>query len=280
MGNAMKQLRDGSPDSLDALEIAIFRGWLSWGGVRNVSDGLEGTHVGLLAHAWDMTARGNYSSTNLSIIAASGSTGQRYVGRLMEIAAGTMRPPSGVAVASYGCDGCLPEVTVVGHRDDRPTTISWNPGRLGPNAPGIAGSGLLVECAWLNPTGGAIRGRDNHGEGHFGASRKYGPHVGADYSGTGGQDVLAVTDGTIRIGHPYAEDLSFKYLAITTSDGITARMLYVLPAVGIHNGSDVAAGQPVGTLQSLQALFPGITDHVHVDIWYQGAYQNPADLIY
>ena len=95
MGNALKQWR-GGPGALDAQEIAIFRGWQSWGGVRNVSDGLEGTHVGLLAHAWDMTARGNYSPTNLSIVASSGSVGRNFVNAL----AGQARLAGSPAVGS------------------------------------------------------------------------------------------------------------------------------------------------------------------------------------
>ncbi len=133
---------------------------------------------------------------------------------------------------------------------------------------------------WENPTGGQVRGCDSQGCGGYGEGRSYGPHQGADYVATPGQDVVAVTDGVIdKIGYPYTNDLSYRYARITTLDGYVVRQLYVAPASGISVGASVSAGQTIGTYQGLGTRYPGITEHVHVDIRHNGQQVNPTTLI-
>ncbi len=133
---------------------------------------------------------------------------------------------------------------------------------------------------WENPTGGQVRGCDPRGCGGYGADRSYGPHQGADYVATPGQNVVAVTDGIIdKIGYPYANDLSYRYTRITTPDGYVVRQLYVFPAAGISAGASVSSGQTIGRSQGLGTRYPGITEHVHVDIRHNGQLINPTTLI-
>ena len=131
---------------------------------------------------------------------------------------------------------------------------------------------------WVNPTGGTVRGCDNYGCGNPGARRDGGTrsHAGADYVATPGQDVVAVADGTVtKVGYPYGDDLSYRYIAIETTDGHVVRQLYVDPANGIAQGSTVSAGQSLGTYQQLGTRYPGITEHVHVDIWVDNGTASP-----
>lgn len=138
---------------------------------------------------------------------------------------------------------------------------------------------------FVNPTGNGIRGCDIHGCGEFGASRIHGSHRGTDYiAGLGstgtGQDILAVRGGMVsKIGYPYWDDLSYRYVEITTLDGYRIREFYVSPIDGLKRGSLVEAGQVIGTYQSLQRRYPEITDHVHVEIMKNGKHIDPALLI-
>ncbi len=133
---------------------------------------------------------------------------------------------------------------------------------------------------WVNPTGGGIRGCDDHGCGYFGAPREYGSHIGADYKASPGQDVKAVTSGTVsKIGYPYGDDLSYRYVQISTPDGYVVQELYVDPAKGITTGTEVTGGQVIGTQQPLDRRYPGITEHVDVRIRRGGKPIDPTKLI-
>ena len=125
---------------------------------------------------------------------------------------------------------------------------------------------------FANPTGFEVRAHDDFGFGHFGASRDGGAreHEGVDYVGFAGQDVVAPIAGEVtRMGYAYS-DGAHKYVEITNAaTGYTARVFYVDAAVAI--GENVALGQKIGSLKSLQARYPGITDHVHLEMTRSGA---------
>nr|VFJ50505.1 MAG: Peptidase family M23 [Candidatus Kentron sp. DK] len=133
---------------------------------------------------------------------------------------------------------------------------------------------------WSNPTGGKVRGDDRWGGGRFDSPRGNRPHEATDYVAEPGQNVVAVTGGKIdKIGYAYGDDLSYRYVRISTPDGYVARQLYVNPAEGIVPGAQVTAGQVIGISQALGSRYPGITEHVHVDITRNGAPVNPTTLI-
>ena len=142
--------------------------------------------------------------------------------------------------------------------------------------PSPPGSGL----DWFNPTGMSVRGCDAQGCGSFGAPRGVGSHYGSDYEATTGQEVYASVSGIVeKIGYPYADDLSFRYIKIAASDGTIVRELYVFPAPGLTVGDSVAAGTIIGTEQILSGRYPGITEHSHLDIETDDGYVDPETLI-
>jgi murein DD-endopeptidase MepM/ murein hydrolase activator NlpD len=134
---------------------------------------------------------------------------------------------------------------------------------------------------FANPTGAAPRGHDAFGDGFFGARRDAGSrdHEGVDYMAVGGQTVRAPMSGYVtKIGYAYAGDTELKFVEITNPAlNYAARAFYVTP--GVEVGQTVRLGQSIGTVESLQGHYPGITDHVHLEILDRGERVNAARLI-
>jgi murein DD-endopeptidase MepM/ murein hydrolase activator NlpD len=145
---------------------------------------------------------------------------------------------------------------------DAPAAITWQGADLdGDGAPDFA-----------NPTGGAPRGHDGFGDGFFQASRDGGrrAHEGVDYDSSPGQPVIAPISGYVsKIGFAYPGDTRLRYVEIDNPAlKLTARAFYIDPAV--HEGESVRLGQQIGTALSLQRRYPGITNHVHLEIAERG----------
>lgn len=125
---------------------------------------------------------------------------------------------------------------------------------------------------FANPTGQAPREHDDFGDGYFSASRDGGArrHEGVDYAGTPGQTVVAPLSGFVtKIGYAYADDQNLEFVEITNPAlGYVARVFYVDPSVQV--GDAVHLGAPVGKLDSLQDRYPGITNHVHLELMQNG----------
>ena len=121
---------------------------------------------------------------------------------------------------------------------------------------------------FANPTGEGPRGHDAFGDGFFHARRDGGsrPHEGVDYDSRPGQEVVAPISGYVaKIGYAYPGDERFRYVEIDNPAlRLQARVLYVDPEVAV--GDTVALGRPIGTAHSLQVRYPGITNHVHLEI--------------
>jgi len=135
---------------------------------------------------------------------------------------------------------------------------------------------------FANPTGGVPRGHDAFGDGEFGARRDGGSrsHEGVDYVAVAGQDVKAPMSGYVtKIGYAYAGDSGLTFVEITNPAlGYVARAFYVKP--GVEVGQTVRLGETIGTDQSLQGHYPGITDHVHLEVMQPGGERvNAAELI-
>lgn len=136
----------------------------------------------------------------------------------------------------------------------------------------------------MNPTGGAIRGCDaTYGCGNYGAPRDEGgskTHQGTDYLSVPGQTVKAVTDGKIvRFGYPYGDTKKLTLIIIRAADGTQVRELYVNPTDTVKIGEKVKAGQVIGTAEDLGSKYPGIPNHVHVDIKQNGIPIDPSTKI-
>lgn len=123
-----------------------------------------------------------------------------------------------------------------------------------------------------NPTGQAPRDADAYGEGRFHASRDGGEreHEGVDYTATAGQAVEAPISGFVsKIGYAYPDNQTLRYVEIDNPAlHLTARVFYVQPKVDV--GQAVAVGRPIGQALSLQGRYPGITNHVHLEIAERG----------
>ncbi|MBO9543730.1 M23 family metallopeptidase [Caulobacter sp.] len=135
---------------------------------------------------------------------------------------------------------------------------------------------------FANPTGSAPRGHDDFGDGFFGARRDGGSraHEGVDYVARAGQTVHAPMSGYVtKIGYAYAGDTDLKFVEITNPAlGYAARSFYVTPDVEV--GATVRLGDRIGKVESLQSHYPGITDHVHLEILAPGGDRvNAAGLI-
>jgi murein DD-endopeptidase MepM/ murein hydrolase activator NlpD len=138
----------------------------------------------------------------------------------------------------------------------------------------------------VNPTGGAVRGKDAHGSGAFGASRGGRVHKGVDYVSSAGQSVIAPIDGVVGATAPYATP-SAKQAPINagvkvsgTINGLTVevRLFYVAPLNGIF-GTSVKAGDPVGTALDITGAYPGITNHVHLRLDVNSVLTDPTSLV-
>lgn len=135
---------------------------------------------------------------------------------------------------------------------------------------------------FANPTGGAPRGHDDFGDGQFGARRDGGSrsHEGVDYVAKAGQDVAAPISGYVtKIGYAYAGSSDLKFVEISNPAlGYVARAFYVTPTVEV--GQTVRLGQTIGDVESLQRHYPGITNHVHLEVMEPGGERvNAAELI-
>lgn len=112
---------------------------------------------------------------------------------------------------------------------------------------------------------GPLRGTDKWGSGEYGAPRGDHTHQGVDIAAVPDARVLAPVAGTCtKHGYPYGDDLSFRYVQITDDRGYDVRLFYVEPLIDV--GQKVGPMLPVGIVQSLQGRYPGITNHVHLEV--------------
>jgi len=114
---------------------------------------------------------------------------------------------------------------------------------------------------WTYPTTGPIRGADKWGSGAYRASRDGGrrKHAGTDYSGAAGENVVAPMGGTLEIinggvritGRVDSEIYStiVLHINVTASEG------------------KIEEGDIIGTIEDITSLYPGITNHAHVEIY-------------
>lgn len=122
--------------------------------------------------------------------------------------------------------------------------------------------------------GASVRQQDTWGHGAYGSSRgKFRKHRGVDFAVPAGSYISSPVTGEIdRITAVYNDPtLNGPLQAIVVKNFDTpdheAKILYVKPAVGIYPGAKVTAGVTVlGESQTLQLHYPGITEHIHIQI--------------
>jgi hypothetical protein len=125
---------------------------------------------------------------------------------------------------------------------------------------------------------------DSFGAGHYGASRAGGTrlHNGIDYYNSVGDDLLwsLPKPGVVtKFGYPYADDLSYRYVRIETTedDGevFDHEFFYVEPDAALSLGMVVEEGHVIGQFQGLGSRYHGIPNHVHYQIRHNGKHIDP-----
>jgi RHS repeat-associated protein len=137
----------------------------------------------------------------------------------------------------------------------------------------------------VNPSGGVLRGMDDFGSGHYGASRESGKrsHKGIDITTTPGQNLVSPVTGKAKnfVGNTSGKPM----LDITPSNSVhgieQVRILYVNrpKSVNAWQSYDVVAGQTsIGTASNLVDLgYPnGITQHIHLQVRIGGEWVDPT----
>jgi len=122
------------------------------------------------------------------------------------------------------------------------------------------------------------RRTDSYGSGQFGASRRHGPHEGLDIEARPGEGVFSPIEGEI-LGEasPYADDRSLRGLLIRGAgqwNGYEVKIFYV---DGIFCGRTVP-GSLIGRAQDLTFRYPGITNHVHLEVRLGGRPLSPNEI--
>lgn len=134
---------------------------------------------------------------------------------------------------------------------------------------------------FANPCQASVRGHDEFGSGLFQARRDAGArkHHGVDFVAAPGALVRAPIAGVVtELGAVYRDTAKLRFVEVTNEvTKLTARVFYVSASVTM--GDHLAAGDVIGLAQSLQQRYPGITNHVHVELRNQGRLLNPADYL-
>lgn len=118
-----------------------------------------------------------------------------------------------------------------------------------------------------------VRGQDDHGSGHYGASRGDHKHRGIDYSCYPGTAIYPYFPGKVtKLGYPYADKLEFRYVQVTDIAGYDHRYFYIEPSVRL--GDEVTENTVIGYSQELP--YEGITQHVHYEVKVDGINIDPA----
>jgi len=121
-----------------------------------------------------------------------------------------------------------------------------------------------------------IRGDDELGSGAWHAPRGNRLHNGIDYACyPGTEDDTPVSGEVTKLGYPYGDDLSYRYVQITDSEGDCHRIFYIEPTVEIGDVMVHKASPSIGTAQDLTTRYPGITNHIHYEIRRGDTYINP-----
>ena len=122
------------------------------------------------------------------------------------------------------------------------------------------------------------RRSDRWGSGQFGAPRGRRTHAGIDIEAFAGEQVMSPIDGNVlREALPYPNDTTYRgVLIVGTGEwaGYEVKIFYVLG----HFCGTVHAGDVIGTAQDLSRKYPGITNHIHLQVRRLGNILRPEEL--
>ncbi|XP_058477769.1 leukocyte cell derived chemotaxin 2, tandem duplicate 1 [Solea solea] len=138
----------------------------------------------------------------------------------------------------------------------------------------VAALALLCVCEAVrfgqlcsgNPNNGR-RTSDSWGHGHFGAKRGTREHKGLDIACEDGSVVYAPFDVTLEGRLTVYTDSAKAAInsGINLSGGgLRFKLFYVRPD---RTSGTVTKGQRIGVMLPMQSVYPGITSHVHVQMY-------------
>lgn len=158
------------------------------------------------------------------------------------------------------------------------------PPRRTPPTPG--GSDCFAQICSSNPSN-QIRGTDRWGSGAYGAGRSGGrTHRGVDIVCAVSSRVYAPFPATVvrkltvysssrHIGKPYNTGLVLR--GTGAWEGYEVKMFYVEKTVG--DGRRVNPGASVGTMTDRASADPGMTNHVHVELYKDRKLMDPTSFV-
>jgi murein DD-endopeptidase MepM/ murein hydrolase activator NlpD len=126
-----------------------------------------------------------------------------------------------------------------------------------------------------------VRRQDKFGSGFYLAARttdgRRRLHMGLDLECSVGQSIIAPCDGEVTaVWLAYPGDPRYHSIHIrpTAEPLIDVKLLYV--ACSLKAGTPVLRKQLIGNSENLQPRYPGITQHCHIEIHFDGEPVNPA----
>lgn len=127
-----------------------------------------------------------------------------------------------------------------------------------------------------------LRGTDPAGSGHWGAPRGKRIHMGIDFAAPpGGLFISPVSGHVSKLGYPYADDLTYRYVQVTDAQGRDHRFFYLAPELRL-GAKVIATVDVLGKVQDVSKRYPvpkGMKPHVHYGVRLEdGSYINPETL--
>ncbi|MBR1157209.1 hypothetical protein [Bradyrhizobium sp. JYMT SZCCT0428] len=121
------------------------------------------------------------------------------------------------------------------------------------------------------------RGRDAFGSGQPGASRGHRSHMGIDVIAFPMQKILSPIGGeVIREAFPYKDDPSMRGVLIRGNGDYTGWEIKLFYVLGLFSG-EVRPGDLIGHAQNLASKYPGITNHVHMEVLRSSIKVDPRE---
>jgi len=112
---------------------------------------------------------------------------------------------------------------------------------------------------------------DAQGAGEWRTRRGSRLHKGVDFQAIKGSIVKSHVAGKItKLGYPYGDDLSYRYVEITDFAGLRHRFFYVEP-FGFE-GALIESGSTIGWVQDIAARYPendnrgAMQNHIHYEV--------------